>query len=92
MIFNSLKEVSHKGNSKEELTISLKESEDCKKDIVKKGIENDQQCRGLSQTLVTSSKEKTPMCLVNELSRFNKVHIKYLLRLIIGLNCWYNAY
>lgn len=66
-----LQEIVHDSTGNNGDITSIKD-ENVKEDI-SKNSENKQDCSAIKQSILPSVKEKTPMCLVNELARFNKV-------------------
>ncbi|KAK6618063.1 hypothetical protein RUM44_002505 [Polyplax serrata] len=70
------KESLHKTNH--EISSSVKEKP-VEKEVTLKIEENNQMCPAISSSAAPGTKEKTPMCLVNELARFNKITHQYRL-------------
>ncbi|KAK6618065.1 hypothetical protein RUM44_002507 [Polyplax serrata] len=66
----------HKTNH--EISSSVKEKP-VEKEVTLKIEENNQMCPAISSSAAPGTKEKTPMCLVNELARFNKITHQYRL-------------
>ncbi|KAL0268852.1 UNVERIFIED_CONTAM: hypothetical protein PYX00_010660 [Menopon gallinae] len=62
-----------------DISSTIKEKDENVKEDISKNAENKQDCPPIKQNILPNVKEKTPMCLVNELARFNKITHQYRL-------------